>query len=411
MIFIKSFIELLNEMSPYLLLGFLIAGVLHVFVPSKIYKKYLAGNNFHSVINAALLGVPLPLCSCGVIPTAMSLRKEKASKGAVTSFLISTPQTGIDSILATYSLLGLSFAIFRPLAAFVTGVLGGCLVNKFTKYDDSNINNSCESDIKNKNKIISVLKYSFVDMMEDIGGRLILGLLIAALITIAIPDSFFLKFAEYHFLEMIIILIVAIPMYICSTGSIPVAAALMLKGVSPGAAFVLLMAGPATNIASLLVIKKSLGAKTLILYLISIIVGAIGFGLIIDYGFSAKMFNIFSNITMTSSCCKTSPSLISIISSILLSIFIINAFIMKLFKRNEKEEDVKEGCSLYYVEGMNCSHCKASIEKGVKQLKDVKSVVANFNNGTVLIEGEVDEKELKQTIEELGFKYKGKKTK
>jgi Predicted permeases len=409
MYFIKSLFELTCQMSPYLLLGFLIAGILHVFVPGRIYTKYLAGNNFHSVINAALLGVPLPLCSCGVIPTAMSLRKEKASKGAVTSFLIATPQTGIDSILATYSLLGLAFAILRPVAAFVTGILGGCLVNKFTTKDTLAQSTACQTKEIHHNKLLAVLKYSFVDMIQDIGARLLLGLLIAALITVAIPDSFFLQFTAYPLLEMIIILIVAIPMYICSTGSIPIAAALMLKGVSPGAAFVLLMAGPATNIASLLVIKKSLGTKTLLLYLLSIIAGAIGFGFVTDYFLQAKTFGIFAKAAMCGDCCASSPSLISIISSILLTIFILNAFIMKLF--GKKKEEVKEGCILYKVEGMHCSHCKESIEKGISKLDGVKSVKANFNNGNVIVEGVADKQELKKTIEELGFTFNGQQNK
>ena len=124
-----------GEMSPYLLLGFLIAGILHVFVPQRFYTRYLSRDNKFSVLWAALLGIPLPLCSCGVIPTAIGLRNEKASKGAVASFLIATPQTGIDSILATFSVLGLGFAIIRPAAALVTGVCGGLLVNRLVKED------------------------------------------------------------------------------------------------------------------------------------------------------------------------------------------------------------------------------------------------------------------------------------
>ena len=114
--------DLINKMSPYLLLGFFLAGVMHAFVPNTLYRRYLGGSSFRSVLNAAILGVPLPLCSCGVIPTAMSLKKEGASKGATVSFLIATPQTGIDSIIATYSLMGLPFALIRPLAALITAL-------------------------------------------------------------------------------------------------------------------------------------------------------------------------------------------------------------------------------------------------------------------------------------------------
>ena len=121
---------LINEMSPYLLLGFLLAGLMHAFIPGMVYSRYLSGHGFRSVLYGALFGIPLPLCSCGVIPTAMSLRKEGASKGATVSFLIATPETGVDSILATYSLLGLPFAVIRPIAACCNALLGGMMVNK-----------------------------------------------------------------------------------------------------------------------------------------------------------------------------------------------------------------------------------------------------------------------------------------
>ena len=145
-------------MSPYLLLGFLFAGLLHSFVPSKLYHKYLSKPTFGSVVNAALLGIPLPLCSCGVIPTAMSLRREGASKGATTSFLIATPQTGVDSILATYGMMGLPFAIVRPVAALVTGICGGFLVNRFVKADDGGQVSETTCKVESGNRLWRVLK-------------------------------------------------------------------------------------------------------------------------------------------------------------------------------------------------------------------------------------------------------------
>lgn len=254
-----SFLSVLNAMSPYLLLGFLIAGILHVFVPKRFYAKYLSRDNKLSVLWAALLGIPLPLCSCGVIPTAVGLKNEGASKGAVASFLIATPQTGIDSILATFSLMGLRFAIVRPVAALVTGICGGLLVNRFVKTDEGEYVSEASCKVEVGNRLWRVLKYAYFDMIQDIGLRLVIGLLVAALINVAVPDEFFLSFGNQPLLQMLVILVVAVPMYICSTGSIPVAAALMMKGLSPGAALVMLMAGPAVNIASILVVKKSDG--------------------------------------------------------------------------------------------------------------------------------------------------------
>ena len=175
-------------MSPYLLLGFFIAGILHSFVPQKIYQQHFSKNNFKSVLYSTLFGIPLPLCSCGVIPTAMSLRKNNASKGATVSFLISTPQTGIDSILATASLMGIPFAIIRPLAALITALVGGTLVNVVNKDEvekENLIYISSGTEKKDfKGRCIEALHYGYIEMMQDIGKYLIIGLLIAGLITL-----------------------------------------------------------------------------------------------------------------------------------------------------------------------------------------------------------------------------------
>ncbi|MBR6311278.1 MAG: permease, partial [Paludibacteraceae bacterium] len=188
----NEIIALINQMSPYLLLGFLFSGILHAFVPQGVYNKYLSGNDFKSVFYATLFGIPLPLCSCGVIPTAMSLRKEGASKGATTAFLIATPQTGIDSIAATYSILGPAFAVIRPVAALFTALFGGLFVNAVSKNEKDNMvaADECKGDCctaKNEKrsfsqKIVEALKYAFVDMMGDIGKWLVIGLVIAGLI-------------------------------------------------------------------------------------------------------------------------------------------------------------------------------------------------------------------------------------
>ena len=232
--------DLINKMSPYLMLGFFLAGVMHAFVPNTLYRRYLGGSSFRSVLNAAILGVPLPLCSCGVIPTAMSLKKEGASKGATVSFLIATPQTGVDSIIATYSLMGLPFALIRPLAALITALFGGQMVNWFDKKDSpaaasaasgsgsKEDGDSSKTGMTCGKKVVSVFKYAYVDMMQDIGRWLIVGLVVAGLITVFVPESFFALFADNSLLSMLIVLLFAIPMYHCATGSIPIAVALMM---------------------------------------------------------------------------------------------------------------------------------------------------------------------------------------
>ncbi len=315
--YFNELLILLNEMSPYLILGFFISGLLHVYVPRKLYARYLQRKGFRSVALAAVLGIPLPLCSCGVIPTAVSLKKEGASDGAAVSFLVATPQTGVDSILATYSLLGLPFAILRPLSSFVVALVGGMLVDLYgnkTKpvsspfanmsYAPKSVESGCgcgcgssssPQDQKQEKSFVAALRYGFVDMMQDFSKWLLIGLLVAAAITTFVPESVFVLFKEYYFLNILLILLISAPMYICATGSIPIALSLMLKGVSPGAAFVLLMAGPATNFASLLILRKEIGARKTIIYISSIIIGSIACALVIDFVLPTQWFSSLSS--------------------------------------------------------------------------------------------------------------------
>lgn len=404
--FFSSFLMVINEMSPYLLLGFLIAGILHVFVPKKFYTRYLSRDNKLSVIYAALLGIPLPLCSCGVIPTAIGLKNERASKGAVASFLIATPQTGIDSILATFSLLGLGFAIVRPIAALVTGICGGFLVSRIVR--DDNVSSVSESycRVEKGNRIWRVFKYAYFDMIQDIGLRLIIGLLLAALINIAVPDEFFLTFGNNPLLQMMVILVIAVPMYICSTGSIPVAAALMMKGLSPGAALVMLMAGPAVNMASILVVRKSLGRSFTWVYLLTIVGFSIFFGLLVNaFGIAADMV---VPAVEQGECCGTAathPSLFRIICSSLLVLFIIIALNMKILSRFKKQK-MEAGTTVYSVEGMHCNHCKAAVEQAVGSIEGVSEVEVNLAARTLTVTGTVSADEVAKAVEEAGFVFK-----
>lgn len=307
--YFMPFVYLLVEMAPYLLLGFLIAGVMHAFVPKAMYRRYLGKNNLSSVLYAILFGVPLPLCSCGVIPTAVGMRKEGASKGATSAFLIATPQTGIDSILATYSVFGLPFALLRPVVAMITGFVGGIVTNLTAeKEPEETEQNEYKHSAKHAHKslaqkCVEALDYGFTDMLMDIGQWLIIGIVLAGLITIFVPEGFFLSYQNSGVLNMFIVLLIACPMYVCATGSIPIAAALMLKGLSPGAALVFLMAGPATNMASMMVLGKTLGRRSLAAYLITIVAGAIAFGLAVDNLFPTEWFSGVMQHSLHSSCC------------------------------------------------------------------------------------------------------------
>ena len=402
----NEILTLVNEMSPYLLLGFFIAGLMHAFSPRGGYAKYLGGRSWRSVVNSALIGVPLPLCSCGVIPTAMSLRKQGASRGAVVSFLIATPQTGVDSIFATYSLMGLPFAIIRPVAALVTAVVGGVLVN----VSDGDAGVSPAGDVMGgdtgmgwRHRLADVLRFGFVEMMGDIGKWLVVGLVIAGLLTVCVPDEWFAAFEGNTLASMLLVLAISIPMYLCATGSIPIAAALMLKGITPGAAFVLLMAGPACNMASILVVNKVLGRKTLVLYLASIILGAILFGVGIDMGFGLGIdFGAGLSVVHGGTCHHT--SWYQWLCSGTLVLLLLNALRLHLTHGGGGRCECHEHATEVVIKGMNCSHCRANAERAISSCQGVESVSIDLSSGRTLIYGHgIDLDEVKKSVKGLGF--------
>ena len=403
--FLLSLTNVVCEMAPYLLLGFFIAGVLHVFVPQNFYRRYLSADNKLAVLWAALLGVPLPLCSCGVIPTAIGLRKEKASKGAVASFLIATPQTGIDSILATFSLMGLGFAIIRPVAALITGVCGGLLVNRLVREDDTMADAASTCQVEHGGRLWRVLKYAYYDMIRDIGLRLVIGLVVAALIQVAVPDEFFLQFGSQPLLQMFVILVIAVPMYICSTGSIPVAAALLMKGLSPGAALVMLMAGPAVNMASILVVNKALGRRFTSIYLLTIVGFAVGFGLLLNVS-GLELYAATSHevcCTMASSL----PSLYKIVCAVLLTLLITFTLMMKFFSKFTNKT-LAPDTVVYRVEDMHCSHCEAAVVRAVESVPGVKKAKASSSANTLTVEGSASEEDVRKAVEGIGYTFKGR---
>ena len=277
------------EMSPYLLFGFFVAGILSVFVSQSFVEKHLGGRGVWPLVKASLFGIPLPLCSCGVIPVSISLHKHGASKGSTISFLLSTPQTGVDSIFATLSLLGPIFAVFRPIVAFITGVFGGSLVNALdnNKEDSSRPVEPCTDECCNgsnkTSRISKGLKYGFITLPRDIGKAMLIGLVIAACISALVPDDLFAeKLLGTGIFAMVVMMFLGIPVYVCATASIPVAAALILKGLTPGAALVFLITGPATNAAAFTTIWKALGGRTAIIYLLTVAISALGAGILLD---------------------------------------------------------------------------------------------------------------------------------
>jgi len=412
--YFDALVSLTVDMAPYLLLGFLFAGILKVTIPPNLMNKYLGKSNTSSVINASLFGIPLPLCSCGVLPAGISLYNNGASKGSSVSFLISTPQTGIDSILVTWSMLGLPFAILRPLVAFITGITGGLITNKLDKSKTKKVTTE-NTGKKTGFDVKEIFRYAAVEMVNDIAKWLVVGLLIAALITVIIPDNFFQEFHITGLTGMLLILVVSIPLYICATSSVPIAAVLLLKGISPGALLVFLMAGPATNAATMTVIGKNLGKKTLFIYLGSLVVGSLLFGLFIDYFLPAQWF---SPLTLISGSHEHEllPMWLSVSSAIILSLLLLNSFIKSVIqkfrilknKQNNNFTMANITESKYSVEGMSCVKCKAKVENGIMTIPGISYVEADNTNNTITIKGsDISIEIVEQKISDLGYDFKG----
>lgn len=414
------FIELkllVFDMAPWLLLGFLIAGVLHVFFPEGKISTILGKGNIRSVINAALIGVPLPLCSCGVIPAGVSLYKSGASKGSAVSFLISTPQTGVDSIMVTYSMLGLPLAIIRPVIAFITGIAGGVFTNLLEKQKPVYVPDIINSDSNSRttNRFFSVVGYAFYYFMKDIAKWLIIGLLIAAFIAVIIPDDFLSSYVHNNMLGMIIMLLISIPVYVCATSSVPIAAVLVAKGLSPGAALVFLMAGPASNAATITVIGKTLGRRTLIVYLTTLITGALFFGMAVDYILPQAWFSKIFMSEHSHHIHGILPDWIKTGAGILFTILLVNVYLQKWITRIKKNRGKKTDISLIntnkmkiIVKGMTCSHCKMNVEKNLSKINGINDVSVDVDRGEVELTGKnIDLEKIKAVIESIGYQYAG----
>ena len=277
-----SFVHVFAMMAPWLVFGFLMAGIIAVWIPRSWVNRMMGGSSgLGGILRAVAIGVPLPICSCGVLPIAAGLRKHGAGKGPTAALLVSTPQTGVDSILATYALMGPVFAVARPVAAALTGIVGGMVVSAVGGEDAGNV--AVEEAPVASRGFKAIWFQAYRRLLGSVAKPLAIGLAISALVTVLVPDNFFAEaFRGNDWLAMPVMALVGFPMYVCSTASIPIAASLILKGVSPGAAFVFLMVGPAMNAMSLTTVSALVGRKAAIAYLLTILVGAILCGVVIN---------------------------------------------------------------------------------------------------------------------------------
>jgi uncharacterized membrane protein YraQ (UPF0718 family) len=347
--------EMLVEMAPYMCLGFLMAGLLHVFVNPRLILRFLGEGRIKSVLYATLLGIPLPLCSCGVLPATAGLKKQGATDGAAMSFMIATPETGVDSMAVTYALLDPIMTVFRPLAAFFTSVAAGLTQNFFGKtYNPSDvqiepdlsckIDNCCDGincppEVHRHHhtlteKLNVALKYGFGEILDDISKWLILGIAIAGAISVLVPDSFMRTYLGGGISSMLIMLVVGIPFYTCATSSTPIAAALILKGVSPGAALVFLLAGPATNAATISVVYGLFRKRATVIYLSSIMLSAIIMGLVLDKVYAG--FNITAS-SVAGEAGELIPHWMGHIFALLLAILILNSLLTQWRRKRRGE--------------------------------------------------------------------------
>lgn len=383
------------ELSPWLLLGMLISGILHVALPKNFVRRRFSG--YFGVVQSVLLGVPLPLCSCGVIPAGIGLKNNGASNGASVGFLISTPQTGIDSVLVSASFFGWPFAIFKMVTAAVTGIAGGWL----TEVTDPNSHQS-EADASNSLPTVhqsntpwwSELWSHAMEVLHSIWLWLLIGVIVSALIGTLGFEGFIKQVGGYGlFPAMLLMLAIAIPLYVCATASVPIAAALVSSGLPPAVALVFLMAGPATNLTTMGAIRKRFGWRVLSIYLGTLVIGSFAAAFLFDWVLSAT-------VAAGDAHNHHHQNWWSIVSAIFVTLLIAQIvsrrFVVRKQTANESTREIS-------INGMHCGSCVSRIETAVGKMAGVDSIQVDLSRGVASINGEASVNEITSVVEGLGF--------
>lgn len=420
----------LGQMAPYLLFGFLVAGILSVCFSPQWIERHLGRPGFGPVVKASLLGIPLPLCSCGVIPVAASIRRHGASRAATTSFLLSTPQTGVDSIAITYALLGPIFAVFRPIAALITGLVGGGLVQLFGEQDGAEqsangknhaCTEPCCADKESRNIVWRSLYYGFVTLPRDIGAALLIGVLVAGAITAIVPANNELKpYLGGGIGSILIMMAIGVPIYVCAAASIPIAAGLIHLGASPGAALAFLISGPATNAATITTTWKLMGRRTSILYLLTIAISAIGCALLLDWIFSFVQFALPQLDSHVHQHMHEGGWISAFWAIVLLAVIGFSylrsprkeaGLTMDVDSATEGSASAESAASLerleFTVSGMTCGHCVETVGRTLRQFPGVHKVDVNLKEGRAVVTGEhLHPEQLTAAVNSLGYEMR-----
>ena len=384
--------HILLALAPWLLLGAAIAGVLHVMLPENFLRRQLSGRG--SVPKAVGLGVPLPLCSCGVIPVALQLKQGGASPGAVVAFLISTPQTGADSILVSASMLGWPLAIFKVASAALTGLVGGWITDARTSNAEISLPIAEASAAAQRRSYFEIVTHG-LELIRSLWGWLVLGVLVSAAITSLLPTAAMEGLREFSGLgAMLMTLVISVPLYVCATASVPIAAALVAAGLPTGAALVFLMAGPATNTATLGAVYRTLGHKTLVIYLVTIIVGSILCGWLFEAVIPPGV---------------ASPTELhqmhqwwAVASAVLLIVLIVYFAAVDLRCWSRRAPQSTEGITVN-VSGMTCENCVAKLERTLQADQQVDAARVSLDPGRAVVQGSASESHVRELIEQAGF--------
>jgi uncharacterized membrane protein YraQ (UPF0718 family)/copper chaperone CopZ len=430
-----------GEMAPYLWLGFLVAGLLSVWVSAEWMERHLGGRGMGPVFKASLFGVPLPLCSCGVIPVSASLRRHGASRGATTAFLLSTPQTGVDSILVTHAMLGPLFAIYRPLVALLTGVLGGGLVSALDESPaertaaegngeiaaQTKCNDDCCSADPRQGTWRRALKYGLITLPRDIGTALLIGVLIAGALSALVPPGSLTAYLGSGLVSILLLMVAGVPLYVCATASVPIAAGFMHMGASPGAALAFLIAGPATNAATITTVLRVMGRRTTVIYLLTVALSAVGCGLLLNW-IAPRAAAAIPQLTIHTHGTSTGGLLFHLVAIAMLLV-LLNAYLDGAWSRRRAERAGSQSAPLVgpatpgegpaqdgqvqdspaqvvqlAITGMNCSHCSESVRRAINDCSGVDSVDVDLDRSRATIRGtNLDPDAMVQIVSSLGY--------